>query len=353
MVDALQKGMSFPDAMAAVKREFTKSRRFLKSEVDSIVNGVVNDAILEFAAANKASLVYSAVLDNLVCNNCADLDGKIFSYDDRDIPSLPRHNNCRCVLVPFQPSGDKVEPATFAEYLKSLTPTEQRARLGQFKYAAWQNGQYKLKNYEPPAAGQRLTADEIKARYKERMRQTNDNLNPHGFMNITSPISKESISSLRRYTCGEDGMYRKINSYMWAHGTVPQNAELDGMIKNIQSFMQSSTLNQDLDVFRGIRSKNLFDALISGLRELPVKSFQSMSLSREVSSEYAGHIKGESILIKVQLTKGIHCADVSKISTAPMPEDEILVDGGGKYLFSDIYYNEKTQQLEVVARYAH
>lgn len=353
ITNSLQMGRTVGDAMDAVRRELRKSRRFIKSEIETIINGVANDATLAFAATNRTKLVYSAVLDEHVCGECAEFDGQVFEYDDRDIPSLPRHINCRCSFVPISNEGEKISPATFAEYLASMSAKDQRWRLGAAKYSAWRSGNYQLGKYETPNRGQRRTIWDVTARREEAMRQTNIDLDPHGLMNIKSPAPASAISSLRHYTCGENGLYRQINQYMTLPPSAPQNPALDKDIKNIKIVMGTSTLKEDTLANRGLRSKKVFDTLMSGTRETSAKSFQSMSLSREVSSEYAGHVKGESVLIKVLLPKGTHCVDVSKISTASKPEDEILVDGGGKYLFSDIYYNEKTQQLEVTARYAH
>lgn len=164
ITDSIQKGKSAAEALRAVRRELAKSRRFVKAEIETIINGVANDAALAFAAANKTQLVYSAVLDDHVCGECAGFDGQIFEYDDPDIPSLPRHINCRCRLIPASGDGEKIVPAPFEEYLKSLPKAEQRKRLGKAKYAAWRSGNYRIGNYETPDGGQRLSMAEVEKR---------------------------------------------------------------------------------------------------------------------------------------------------------------------------------------------
>ena len=342
--------MSVDAVLEAVKNELVKTGRNVRKEISAIINGVANDAALEFAAANKTSLLYSAVLDDRVCAGCAALDGTVYRYDDEDLPSLPRHYQCRCSLVPFTEETGRIEPASFREYVESLTPQEQERRLGKTKFNAWRSGRYDLKKYETPGPGQRLSLAELVERYKQRLQNAVD-LNPHGYMTIIAPVSNGSILSLRRYTCGEDGMYRKINAYMQSERNVPKDAQFEKIISNINSVLRVSTLNQDLIVYRGIKSEFLFNSLIDGTKEIFIDSFQSTSLMRNVSEKYAGNEKGKSVLIKILLPKWTHCIDVSKISTAPNQEDEILVGATGKYSIMRVYYNKGSEQLIAEAVY--
>jgi len=41
---------------------------------------------------------FLAVLDERTCEECSQLDGKVFYIDDA--PDMPRHENCRCILIP-------------------------------------------------------------------------------------------------------------------------------------------------------------------------------------------------------------------------------------------------------------
>ena len=350
IANSFQKGKSVNEAVHAVRTELQKTRRYLKSEIEAIINGVANDAALAFAAANKTKLLYSAVMDGHVCDECESFEGHLFDYDDPEIPSLPRHINCRCRLIPAPGKESAVVPVTFAEYVASLTPSGQRSRLENAKYKAMLSGDYKPDLYETANRGQRLSMEQLKARYGKRLQNAID-LNPHGYMTIIAPVSNESIASLRRYTCGEDGMYRKINNYMRSDGAAPQDKKLDGMIGGINSVMRVSTLNEDKDVFRGMKAPDLFRQIMGGLGEISINSYQSTSISRTVSEGYAGHKKGESILMKIRLPKGTHCVDVSKISSAPNKEEEILVNHTGKYRITGVYYNEAASRLEVEAIY--
>ena len=100
LIDAIRSGKDLNAARETVRNELARTRRFVKSEIDSIVNGAANDAALAFAAENHTKLLYSAVVDDRVCEDCAGRDGTVYDCDDPDIPSLPRHFHCRCSLIP-------------------------------------------------------------------------------------------------------------------------------------------------------------------------------------------------------------------------------------------------------------
>ncbi|MBQ7207734.1 MAG: minor capsid protein [Lentisphaeria bacterium] len=349
--NAVQHGDTVEKAVEAVKKELEKTDRFVKTETDTIINGIANDANMAFAEKNKSYLIYCAVLDDRVCGDCASLDGEVYAHDDPELPFIPRHPNCRCSLWPVPEEYKNAEPVSFAEYIASLTPKEQKARLGKSKYAAWKKGDYTLRRYETPNVGQRTNIKEIGKRDNEALAKTKIDFDPHKIMTITSPATRKAVVCLRRYTCGEDGMYRTINSYMLAGPAAERNEYIEWIIDGIDSFMSVSTLAKDQFVYRGIKSKSLYDYLMSGEREVQIRFYQSTSLSQEVASRYAGHVQGESVLTKILLPAGTNCVDVSKISTAPDPEEEILVNATGKLSYKSLYYNEKTKQLEGYAVY--
>lgn len=167
--DGLQNRKSLDEIRESVRKEMEKTARFTKSEIVSVLNGSANDAALAFAAANRTKLMYCAVLDDRVCEECASRDGEIYEFDDDEIPSVPRHNNCRCRLIPVadEDESNRKLAMPFREYLRSLPKAEQKKRLGTAKYDLLKSGRYQLKAYEPPNGGQRLSMDELKARDKE------------------------------------------------------------------------------------------------------------------------------------------------------------------------------------------
>lgn len=158
--NALQKGKTLDEAWEEVKAALTDTRRFVKSEIDSIVNGVANDVSIAFAMKNGHKLKYSAVMDKTTCQRCRTLDGKVFKADSPELPVLPQHYNCRCQLIPVA-DGKEIDSASFQQYLKSLPKTRQKERLGNNKYTAWVRGDYMLKKYENPLPGQRKSLDGI------------------------------------------------------------------------------------------------------------------------------------------------------------------------------------------------
>lgn len=168
MIDAIKSGMSLSEARQAVKDEMDKTKRFIRHELNAIINGVVNDTAMAFAAVNKSKLMYSAALDDKMCEECEHLHGTIFGYNAPDMPSLPRHINCRCYYIPVTDSGKENHDLamTFPEYIDALDDEEMRWRLGENKYAAVKEGRYKITKFERPLPGQRRSLKDIQGRDK-------------------------------------------------------------------------------------------------------------------------------------------------------------------------------------------
>ena len=351
MTNAVQRKLSLEEAAEAMKKEMEKTRRFVKTETDAVINGTANDANMAFAEKNKSYLIYCAVLDDKVCEHCASLDGEVYAHDDPELPFVPQHPNCRCSLWPVPEEYRNTEPVSFAEYIASLTPKEQKARLGKAKYDAWKRGEYTLRRYETPNVGQRLSMGEIRKRDEEALAKTNADFNPRELMIIISPITAAETASVRRYTCGTDGFYDDLNKYMRAGKNVRRKPFFDWHIQNIVSAANKSLLNEDITTYRGIKSKDLFDLLIKGGAVIEINSFQSTSTSKDISLGYSGNIPGKSILFEIKMRKKTRCLDVSKISAALEMEKEILLPPIGKYVEHDVYYDGSQGILKVTVSY--
>lgn len=100
VADGLTRGMSLEDIKTEVQRRMNRTRRYVKTEVDAILHGVLNDAALAFAAKNRTFLLYVSVLDMKRCDECGTFEGGMFAFDDPELPYVPRHTGCRCHLVP-------------------------------------------------------------------------------------------------------------------------------------------------------------------------------------------------------------------------------------------------------------
>lgn len=168
VIKGIGDGMPLNVIREKIEHEMGKTSRYLQSEIFSIINGAANDASLAFASVNKTKLMYCAVLDDKVCPDCSSRDGEIYSWNDQDIPSIPRHNNCRCRLIPVADGGKSNMDLEmdFDDYILLLSEEEQKKRLGTAKYDLWKSGEYKLKAYEQPNMGQRMSLAEVKERDK-------------------------------------------------------------------------------------------------------------------------------------------------------------------------------------------
>lgn len=152
------------DVIYYVKHELEKTDGYISTETNSIVDGIINDATLAVATKNKMLLKYCDMMDKKVCGVCRDYSGKVFRYDDKDIPLLPLHPNCRCHWILIPDDGKEysfAEDIKFSDYYNTLSEKEKKIRLGQSKYIGEKSGIYKLKDYEYPVMGSGLTLSEI------------------------------------------------------------------------------------------------------------------------------------------------------------------------------------------------
>jgi SPP1 gp7 family putative phage head morphogenesis protein len=145
---------------------FKQTRRFIAAETETVINGVADDAALAFASANGKKLRYTAVLDLATCGECMDLDGNEYEDGSPDIPYLPRHIHCRCILVPIAGESMKAEldKANFKKYFENLPDSEKQKRLGKVLYEKYVSGELKADHYITPDRTARLKVDDIAKR---------------------------------------------------------------------------------------------------------------------------------------------------------------------------------------------
>ena len=166
MVSSLRTGKTLGEARELVKRELKKTKNFIKNEIDSIINGIANDATFAFATENKTRLLYSTALDNKVCEECSQYEGMTFFFDSPEVPNPPLHIHCRCKLIPIpNDAGDYSELLmNFDDYFNALSPEDQQARIGKDKYGLMLSGLYTLQPYEVPLPNQTMTLPQLKER---------------------------------------------------------------------------------------------------------------------------------------------------------------------------------------------
>ena len=350
MIDAIKSGKNMAEARQLVIEEMENTRRFIRSEINTIVNGVVNDTAMAFATVNKSKMIYSSVLDDRRCEDCGDFHGHIYNYNSPDMPSLPQHINCRCYYIPIMDNDPKNKflAMPFPEYFDLLDEDEQRKRLGEKKYAAYKDGSYKIQKYERPLLGQRLELAEIAERDKIAQIATDLKFNPHHFMEIDKPITGNSLKALRLYTDGKD-FYRELNAYM--RNGESGNANFDWHIKQINRAIQNSRLKKGITVYRGVCDADMCEQIIQGKKGYELSQFYSTSVDRKVAEGFAKNTKGQSILFEINIPQGTVCLDVSRISTAPKKEEEILFGNSGNFVYNDVYYDNKSNRLIVRGEY--
>lgn len=167
--NGLEDGKKISSLRQDVLREMKKTQRNIRTQVNTIVNGIVNDVNMAFAAKNNMQLRYSAVLDKSTCEECNDLNGNIYNSNDPAIPSLPRHYNCRCVLeVLF--SSPSENQANYQDFFDTMTEKEKLTRLGNAQYAEYKNGSLKTDHFLPVAKSAKLSLAQVRQRDEKAFR---------------------------------------------------------------------------------------------------------------------------------------------------------------------------------------
>lgn len=75
------------------------------------------------------------------CMACLMLDGQVYYSENGE---LEDHPNGACAMVPWVEGADEPTWEYGKDYFATLTPDEQRRRMGSAYYEAWQRGDYKL-----------------------------------------------------------------------------------------------------------------------------------------------------------------------------------------------------------------
>lgn len=96
----------------------------VKKHIGTIVHAVGDDAIQSVSDLNSglfAGMVHTAILDELTCPVCRNLDGTFYPYDadQSTIRSLPIHFSCRCKYTPvYEPDGspESAAPITIGDW---------------------------------------------------------------------------------------------------------------------------------------------------------------------------------------------------------------------------------------------
>jgi SPP1 gp7 family putative phage head morphogenesis protein len=113
-----------------------------------------------------------ATLDLRTCLVCASLEGKIYKTLD-DVPTLPIHTNCRCVLIPIirgysdiQYEGERAAMdapekgnVTYEEWFDKQSDERQLDILGRTRYEMYKGGD-KIKDFV--SGNKILTLDELR-----------------------------------------------------------------------------------------------------------------------------------------------------------------------------------------------
>jgi SPP1 gp7 family putative phage head morphogenesis protein len=123
------------------------SRTSAKALVQTATNHMANKARTTIFRANDAivtGVMWTAILDDVTCSQCGGLDGEYFPLNE--MPEVPIHLNCRCLLVPiFGPIDDdydmpRPKKLKYKDWLRNQPFTVQNQILGAERGAMFRRG---------------------------------------------------------------------------------------------------------------------------------------------------------------------------------------------------------------------
>lgn len=158
---ALRSGYIFAkpskDISSQAKAALPQIKRGIQAGIQTAIPAAAKTTDSIIFAANALEVVWCTTLDGNVCLECASLSGQHFKSMS-DAPSLPRHNRCRCVLLPAAMVSEPLP--SYQEFIESLSEDEQRQVLGKNRYELYKSGQVSLKQFLNN--GKVLRIDELK-----------------------------------------------------------------------------------------------------------------------------------------------------------------------------------------------
>lgn len=253
---SIKKGVMTGKSTAQMAMELSRTMDTKLYEASRLVR---SETMHHLNEVNKASMKESGIeqvqeivtLDERTSSQCSPHDGLIWDIDKA--PELPRHPNCRCVLVPYI-DVDKVADEFDRREAKILF---ENGDIDEFEVA-------KRLGYNPLRQEEAIKTMEMEAKI---------------WMDKLKP---EELRSIKKYTgngVDADGtkLYEKINRYLWASYS-PKEEEKRMLIRNISNIDDSFKLfshNHDLITYRyqmsGYSMGGAFDGFLStSLTDIPV-----------------------------------------------------------------------------------
>lgn len=117
-IDGISRGLNPRTLVSELKTEgFSMGAKRLNATIRTWYNDILNIADEHtYRQAGIEKVRYSSVLDARTCAECASLDGKIYSIDDKK--ELPKHVNCRCLYLAIITKEDEKTNVSYINWLK-------------------------------------------------------------------------------------------------------------------------------------------------------------------------------------------------------------------------------------------
>lgn len=160
--------LASPGTMAAVRRSVWSNTRTVLQSFASETRRRVYEENEEHFGDGEWKYEYLASLDNRTCVVCGECGGRLYR-EMRDVPSVPQHRGCRCVILPyFRTEGQRqaskdgyVDSIGFEDWLREQDEGTQLDVLGRTRYEMFRRGE-RISQFVDN--GRALTLDELRER---------------------------------------------------------------------------------------------------------------------------------------------------------------------------------------------
>ncbi len=378
------------------------NRAHARNLARTLCSGISNDAKDQYFRDNKDSVIgieWLSTLDGRTCPSCAGLDGQRWENDGSFHPNAPVHPSCRCTLIPVtvltdiggesgkipranadfmaeakrnyeaKYPGKKWEdlaystrkkyywqamreyeqrtgkPAytivsgkmSFREYFENMSDEQKRDWLGKERYKLLQRGNLKTDDFIPPYPERNFTVKELKERDKAAFARES----PAGIIKRVKPLTREEADAVEQYTRSDD--YAELNKYL--RTGAKGDRYFDDMTEKLKSAISKSETTEELTVWRGIRSEVMFNEVQKG-KTMPLKSFTSTSLNKNIAEQFAGNNGGSATVYKIRVPEKTKALDAFAGSAVPY-QREILLPPGGNLRITEVSYERDAKGLVV------
>lgn len=141
-------GATFGDLEDDFASRFNSFNNGLRADIESVGSTISNqyDRIVYTRNDNKIQkYMWLSILDSRTCLVCSELDHTIYN-NIQDVPIYPKHDRCRCQVIPFTDEMLDFIPESYEEWFEKQSSAEKKHILGKTRFQLYEQGM-KIKQF--------------------------------------------------------------------------------------------------------------------------------------------------------------------------------------------------------------